>query len=84
MILKFYNKNIMIEDPQAFGFGGGHGSGVAAMFYFNSVLSSPMLGAEINYQRCFCSWRLLEEMLLNPREDFKEVALLSNFCMDMH
>ena len=77
--LNAISAEIVAEDPHAFGFDVGHGSGVAAMAYFNEPLSLPMMGAEFNYQRCFCSWRLQEEMLLHDRDDFQKVAAMSRF-----
>lgn len=79
-VLNAVSTQIVLKDQKAFGIDIGSGSGVACMAYFNKFTGLPMIGVESNYQRCFTSWRLQEELLRNEsHSEFRDVARMSKF-----
>lgn len=78
-VINSISKEFLIEDPLAYGCDVGHGTGFAAMAYFNYGLGLNMIGIEFNKHRSFCSWILQRELLLHPRSDFREIAKKSQF-----
>lgn len=74
-VVRTVTRNFMTDDPLAYGFDIGHGTGFAAVAYFNYGLNLNMVGIESNPFRTFCSWIFQKAMLSHKsREDFRGIA----------
>lgn len=80
-VINAISTDFLIDDPLAYGCDVGHGTGFAAMAYFNYGLGLNMIGIEFNRHRAFCSWILQRELLLHTRSDFREIAKKSQFYL---
>ena len=81
-VLKSISRDFLMDDPLAYGCDIGHGTGFAAMAYFNYFIGLNMVGIEFNKHRSFCSWTFQRAMLLHrTRSDFREIAKKSQFYL---